>query len=170
MNHHMPHPAAVERAMSAAQQLLASLGADAEDAELLTNTLDGETDALELCRKIIRVALDAESMAEAAKARVDDLITRADRFAARAHSARETVKSMLEALNLPKLTDPEFTVSLRTGPSRPLVTDPELLEEEFVRIKKSPDLTAIGRAQEAGRQVRGATRSNGSLILTVRTR
>ena len=33
--------------------------------------------------------------------------------AARAQSARETVKQMLEALNLPKLTDPEFTVSLQ---------------------------------------------------------
>lgn len=166
----MPSPYAVEQAMSAAQQLLASLGADAEDEAIRESALEGETDALELCRKIVRFALDSEAMEKAAKARVDDLINRADRFAARAQSARETVKSMLEALNLPKLTDPEFTVSLRTGPSRPLVTDPELLEEEFVRVKKSPDLTAIGRAQEAGRQVRGATRSNGSLILTVRTR
>jgi hypothetical protein len=165
----VPSAFAIERAMSAAQSLIASLGDDAEDEAIRESALDGETDALEVARRLIRVALDFEAMEKAAKARVDDLINRADRFAARAQAARETVKQMLDALNLPKLTDPEFTVSLRTGPPKVIVTDEQQLPAELFRVRRSPDLTAIGRALDAG-PVNGATRSNGSLVLSVRTK
>jgi hypothetical protein len=165
----VPSAFAIERAMSAAQSLIASLGDDAEDEAIRESALDGETDALEVARRLIRVALDFEAMEKAAKARVDDLINRADRFAARAQAARETVKQMLDALNLSKLTDPEFTVSLRTGPPKVIVTDEQQLPAELFRVRRSPDLTAIGRALDAG-PVNGATRSNGSLVLSVRTK
>jgi len=170
MNHHMPHPAAVDRAMSAAQQLLASLGDDGEDEVLRTDVLEAETDVIAVIKFLIRSALEAESMERAAKARVDDLINRADRFAARAHSARETVKQMLDALGVNRIQDPEFGVFLRVAPPKVLITDENLLEDEFVRIKKTPDRVAIGKALEAGRQVSGAALSNGGLVLSVRTR
>jgi hypothetical protein len=165
----VPHPAAVERAMSAAMSLIQSLGDDAEDEAILMSSLEGETDVIEVARRLIRAALDLEAMEKAASARVDDLNARANRFAARAQAARETVKQMLDALNLSKLTDPEFTVSLRTGPPKVIVTDEQQLPAELFRVRRSPDLTAIGRALDAG-PVNGATRSNGSLVLSVRTK
>src|SRR3954463_5757409 len=127
----LPHPAAVERAMSAAMSLIASLGDDAEDEVLKADMLEGETDALEIVRRLVRAALDAESMAAAANERIGDIIVRRDRFKQRAESARETVKQMLDALNIPKMQDPEFTVSLRAGPPKVIVTEPEKLAEEF---------------------------------------
>jgi len=169
MNHHMPHPAAVERAMSAAQQLLASLGADAEDEAIRESALEGETDALELCRKIVRFALDSEAMAEAAERREADLRVRRARFEARANTARETAKAMLDALGVHRIQSEDFTVSLKLGPPKVLITDEQQLPPELFRVKRSPDLTAIGKALDAG-PVQGATRSNGSLVLSVRTK
>jgi hypothetical protein len=160
--------------MSAAMSLIASLGDDADedanDQALLLDTLEGETDVLEIAKRLVRAALDAEAMAEAVERRIHDLNARAARFAARANSARETVKQMLDALGVHRLTAEDFTVSLRMGPGKPLVTDPELLEDEFVRVSRSPNLTAIGKAQGEGRSVRGAARTNGSLILQVKTK
>jgi hypothetical protein len=169
MNHHMPHPAAVERAMSAAQQLLASLGADAEE-DIVLNTLEGETDVLEVAKSLVRAALDAEAMAKAAKARIEALEQRHDRFEARAWAARETVKQMLDALNLPKLLAEDFTVSLRMTPPKVLITDEALLQDEFVVVKRSPNRTAIGKALDEGREVVGAVRSNGNVVLSIRTK
>src|SRR3954467_8891577 len=99
-------PFAIERAMSAAQQLIASLGDDADDA-LKLDMLEGETDVLEVVKRLVRAALDAEAMAEAAKARQVDLAVRRTRFEARAESVRETAKAMLDALGVNRLQDPE---------------------------------------------------------------
>jgi hypothetical protein len=167
---HVPHPAAIERAMSAAMSLIQSLGDDAEDDAIRESALDGETDALEVARRLIRAALDLETMAKAAKSRMDDLAARHDRFAARADSARETAKQMLDALGVSKLTTEDFTVSLRTGPPKVLITDEAQLAEEFWRISRSPDRPLIKAALDAGRPVEGATMSNGSPVLSVRTK
>src|SRR4051812_44776982 len=157
--------------MSAAMSLIASLDISHDD-EVLLSTLEGETDVLEVAKRLVRAALDAESMAEAANERIGNLIVRRDRFKQRAENARETVKQMLEALNIPKMQDPEFTVSLRAGPPKVIVTEPDKLADEFVRvvITRSPDKPLIKAALDAGRPVEGATLSNGSQILSVRTK
>jgi hypothetical protein len=165
-----PHPAAIERAMSAAMSLIASLGDDAEDEAIRESALDGETDALEVARRLIRAALDLEAMAKAAKSRMDDLAARHDRFAARADSARETAKAMLDALGVNRLQSEDFTVSLKMGPPKVIVTDEQLLADEFMRVKKTPDKPLIAAALDAGRDVIGAVKSNGSVVLQIRTR
>jgi hypothetical protein len=156
--------------MSAAMSLIASLGDDAEDQAIRESALDGETDALEVARRLIRAALDLEAMAEAAERREADLRVRRARFAARAGEARETAKQMLDALGVNRLQSEDFTVSLKLGPPKVIVTDPDALPAEFVRTVRSPDKTAIKAALDAGRGVPGALTSNGSLVLAVRTR
>lgn len=166
------HPAAVERAMSAAMSLLASMSDDAEDEILKLDMLEGETDALEIVRHLVRVALDAQSMAAAAKARIDDLEARRDRFEIRANSARETVQAMLEALDIRKLQEPDFTVSLRPTPPKVLVPEPDKLPDEFWRVttSRTVDKPLVMAALNSKRDVPGATLSNGGVSLQVRTK
>jgi hypothetical protein len=158
--------------MSAAMSLIASLGDDAEDEILKMDVLQGETDALEIVRKLIRVALEAEAMVEAVEARTADLNVRAARFAAQAERARNTVRDMLEALEIRRLVEPDFTVSLKASPPKVLVLEPDKLPDEFWRIQttRSPDKPLIKAAIDAGRAVEGATLSNGGLSLSVRTK
>jgi hypothetical protein len=164
------HPAAIERAMSIAQQLLSELGPDAEDEILKMDMLEGSSDALEVARRLVRISLDAQALADAAKARMQDLATRHDRFRAQADRARTTVKEMLDVLEIPKLLSEDFTVSLRAGPPKLLITDEQKLAEEFWRVSRSPDRPLIKAALDAGRRVEGAVLSNSEPILTVRTR
>ena len=166
----MPSPYAVEQAMSAAQKLIAELGPDADDEILRMDTLDGATDALELVRRIVRSALDAEAMAEAAKSRMQALAARHDRFKGQADRARETAKAMLGALGVSKVLAEDFTVSLRDGPPKLLITDERQLDEEFWRVSRSIDRPLIKAALDAGRRVEGAALSNREPVLSVRTK
>jgi hypothetical protein len=156
--------------MSAAMSLIASLDISHDD-EVLLSTLEGETDVLEVVKRLIRAALDAESMAAAANERIGDIIVRRDRFKQRAESARETARQMLEALEVPKLVSEDFTVSLRAGPPKVIVTEPEKLADEFVRVTvtRSPDKPLIKAAFDAGREVEGAVLSNGGVSLNALT-
>jgi hypothetical protein len=156
--------------MSAAMSLIQSLGDDAEDEEAVLLSLESESDVLDVARQIVRAALDAEAMAKAVKARIEALEQRHDRFEARAWAARETVKQMLDALNLPKLSAEDFSASLRMTPPKVLITDEASLPDEFVKVQRSPNRTAIGKALDEGREVVGAVRSNGNVVLSIRTR
>lgn len=165
------HPAAVERAMSAAQQLLASLGDDADEV-LRRDLLDGETDALEIVRRLVRVALEAEALSHAAQARINALDARRGRFEAQAEAARSTARDMLEVLEVPKLVAEDFTVSVRRLPPKVLVPEPERLAAKFWRetVNRNPDKTLIAAALADGREVPGAVLGNGGLSLTIRTK
>lgn len=141
----------------------------AADEDVLRDTLDGETDALDLVRRLVRFSIAASVMEKAAAGRVQALQTRKARFAARAEAARGAAFGMLDALGLSRLDDAEFTASIRDGQPGVIVTDEDALPDEFVKVARAPDKTAIGAAIRAGRSVPGAEIANGSPSLQVRT-
>lgn len=162
--------------MSAAAQVRERLAAIdptiIEDAGLLADTLDGETDALELVRRLVRYSLEQQSLADAAEARAQDLSVRRARFEARVAAARQTALEMLDQLGVHRVVAEDFTVSLRMGKPGVRVTEPEKLAPEFVRVvtTRTPDKPMIMAALDAGREVEGAVLSNAAPILTVRTK
>lgn len=165
----------IEQAMAAAGTVISALvlddPANADDHRLIADMIEGETDAVNVVRALIRYSIEAQSLADAAKERVEALRVRKDRFERRVETARSAALSMLEALNWREtLEEPDFTVSLKQAPSKILVTDPDDLDDEFVRIKREPNKTAIGKALDGGREVKGAVRSNGGTVLSVRTK
>jgi 4-hydroxy-3-methylbut-2-en-1-yl diphosphate synthase IspG/GcpE len=171
-----PSAWAVAKAMSAAAQVRAKLlaidPAYTDDNDLIADTLDGETDALEVVRRLIRYSLEQRSLADAAEARARDIKLRQARFEAREQAARAVVTDMLDALGVHRVQAEDFSVSLKLAPPKVLITDEQLLADEFVRIQRSPDRTAIGRAIDEGREVQGAVKSNVGLgfVLSVRTK
>lgn len=168
-----PSPAAIERALAIAadvRALLLAEGADPDgDEALLSGMLDGETDALDVARRLVRYALAMEAMERAARERADKLSGRAARFAIRAAGARRATLDMLDALGMKRLDDCEFVATARAGTPGVVVTDEAALPDEFVRISRAPDKTAIKAALEAGRDVPGVVRRNGAPSLSVRT-
>ena len=168
-----PSPYRVQQALAVARELRARLEADgvdlAQDEELLLGTLDGETDALDVVRRLIRHSLEMTAMANVAGVRVAALQGRADRFAARAEASRRAALEMLGALDLKRLDDPEFTATTRVGQPGVVVTDEAALPDAFVRTKRTPDKAAIGAALKAGQNVPGAMLKNSAPSLQVRT-
>jgi hypothetical protein len=166
----------VAKAMAAAgtvrARLMAIDPAYTDDNDLLADTLDGETDALEVVRRLVRYSLEQRSLADAAEARARDIKLRQARFEAREQAARSVALDMLDALGVHRVEAEDLSVSLKLGPPKVLVTEPEKLPDEFVRVvtTRNPDKLLILAALDAGREVPGAVKSNGSLVLQVRTR
>lgn len=168
----MPSGWRIEQAMAIADAVKRRLLADdpelAADEAMLSDMLDGEVDALDLVRRIVRFALDAGSLADAADARATDLIARRDRFKRRAETARAAAFGMLDALGERRLMDAEFTASIGTGRSSLVLTDESALPDTLMRTTRVPDRAAILAALKAGQAVPGAEMSNAPPLLTIR--
>jgi hypothetical protein len=172
-----PSAWAVAKAMSAAgsvrSKLMAIDPAYTDDNDLLADTLDGETDALEVVRRLVRYSLEQRSLADAADARARDIKLRQARFEAREQATRAVATDMLDALGVHRVQAEDFTVSLKLAPPKVNVLEPEKLGDEFVRVTvtRSPDKPLILAALNAGREVEGAVLSNGGQpVLQVRTK
>jgi len=146
-------------AMAAAMQLRAELGA-IDDAQLVLDTLDGETDVFDVLDALVEAVSKDSLLIDAARERVKRLEARKDRM-------RATVQQMLEALELKKVERPLYTASL-TYNSKALVTDDTLLPPQYIR--HSPDMIGINKALRAGEQIPGATLSNPQPTLRVTTK
>lgn len=95
------------------QQLLADLP-DLDD-ETLTDTLEGATNLREVLSEVVRSALLDEALAEGLKARIAEMKARHDRLQTRAARKRELVLRTMQTAGIGKLTEPDFSASLRQG-------------------------------------------------------
>jgi hypothetical protein len=163
----------IEQAMSAAQAVRQAILQDdpdlAADETALRDLLDGETDVYDVLRRMVRFVLDSEALAGAAKERIEKLSERKARFEKRAQAGRGAVLAMMDALGDRKITDAEFTVSLRDGHAAVFITDEAALPEQFVKVTRAPMKTEIGKALKAGEEVAGAVLANGMPQLTIRS-
>jgi hypothetical protein len=150
------------------EQLLTLDPAMATDEALFHGTVDGQSDALDQMRAVIRSATEAELFADALQRHIKVLEQRRARFEARGDACRIAVRDAMEALGIKSLMAPDFTVSVTPGRPRVMVTDADMLAPEFIRTKTEPNLSAIAAALKAGDDVPGAVFSNTASVLTVR--
>lgn len=142
-----------------------------DDDLAFVDTLDGETDAIQAARGAVRMVQAMEALAEASDALSDRYKARAKDFSDRAGRARSALLQFMGEIGETKLVLPEATVSV--GKGRPhLVGEPdvEALPEEFVRVKREPNRSAISEALKAGREVPGCALSNAAPVLSLRVR
>jgi hypothetical protein len=144
----------------------------AADERLMHDTLEGETDGMEVLHSTIRAIVVAEGMQEEAKARAATTAARAARYGRRAEALRGAVLAAMDALALPKIELPDVTVSLAKGRATLIVTDETMMPEEFLAMTTTykPDKDAIKKAIESGAHVPGATLGNSPPHLAIRTR
>jgi hypothetical protein len=115
--------------------------------------------------------LDDLALATALRARIADMQERLGRIEARADKKRCLVALVMERADLRKLTEPDFTASLRQVAPGLVVIDERVIPEPFWR-PQSPKLDRKGllAALNAGQAVPGATLGNGGTTIAVRTR
>ena len=169
----MPSGFRIQDAMAHAAALRDTLLADPDyafDADLLRDTLDSETSAVDVLRRVVRFVLDSDALADAAKTRLTDLAGRKTRYERRSEQARATALAMMEALGMRSLPDPEFTASIGAGRLGVVIVDDAVLPETFVKTERRPDKALIGAALKAKQDVPGAVLSNGPATLTIRSK
>jgi Siphovirus Gp157 len=151
------------------QQVVAEF--PAIDDETLRDTVEGLTNLPEVLARILRSHLDDLALLAALRSRILDMQERFTRLETRADKKRALVASVMERADIKKLTEPDFTASLRQVSPGLVVIDEREIPELFWRPQPPKlDRKSLLAALNAGQAVPGATLGNGSTTITVRTR
>lgn len=150
--------------------LLAAYPELSEDEELRADMFEGETDMMPLIARVLRMKLDADTMAKAIKERKAEITERQARYERKADGAKELLKSILRAADLPKVTLPDATVSITKPHIRVEVTDINALPQGYYSVERKAKSAEIKAALEAGEEIPGAMLALGDDGLMVRTK
>lgn len=139
-----------------------------DDEELFLDTLDGETDALDIIDRELAAELQDRALADAIAAQVEILRKRAARISERADTRRLAILRVMQAVDVRKMERPLATISRRDGSVSVRITDADAVPTQLCKIVKSPDKAAIRKQIEAGETVPGAELARGEETLSVR--
>lgn len=150
------------------QTLLASFPELADDEILRRDSIEAETDAMELLKKLVRDCGETEGAIEGLKSYIGELETRKDRFARRKEAIRQLAFQIMDAASLPSLRLPEATLTIRQGTAKVVITDEKKIPEQFFRIKREVAKDELKTALKSGQLIEGAELSNGQPTLAIR--
>ncbi len=148
---------------------LLDLDPDLDD-QTLADTLEGATNLREVLGALIRSALDDECLADALRARLDAMRSRLERLETRVATKRQLALESMEAADLRKLTESDFTAALRSSPRGVQIIDQTLIPAQFMvpQPAKLDRRTLLG-ALTKGEQVPGACLSEPRTLLSIRS-
>lgn len=138
------------------------------DAVTYWDTLDGETDALDVIDRVLSDRAEALALADAAQAQAKQLEARAKRLTARAAAMDRALLSILDAAGERRVERPAATVSRRAGRMSVAITELHDIPTQLTRVRVEPDKTLIRKALEAGETIPGAELVRGEDGVTVR--
>jgi hypothetical protein len=141
-----------------------------DDEDCFLDTLDGETDAMDVLGKLIQERQEIQANEAAVKALAKTYQERAARLNAKADAISQTIGHLLDAIGSKKVAHPLATVSRTKARQSVLVTNPEEIPTQLTKTKRSPDLAAIKEQLEAGEFVPGAEIKLGNPGVTVRVK
>jgi hypothetical protein len=143
---------------------------DADD-ETLKDSVEGLSKLPEILASILRSHLDDLTFLAALRTRILDMQERFARIEYRAGKKRALVASVMERAGMKKLTEPDFTASLReVAPGLVVIEEGKIPEGFWKPQPPKLDRKALLSALKAGQVVAGAALGNGSTTLAVRTR
>jgi hypothetical protein len=160
------------------EELLEATGGEiTEDAEVLLDQLaQGEDDILVKMDRYAVVIAQMELDTEAYEAKAAYLKERMDTMKARANSKRRVVDGLknrimlsMRMLGIQKAETPNHvSVSVRKAKAPVIVEDESLVPDEFTKITRRPDKTAIGKALAAGLECDFAALGEGKEYVVLR--
>lgn len=127
-----------------------------DDAQLLADTVEGETDFERVLAKVLDYVREAETMAAAVKARKDEIAERQKRYERQSEGGRKIIQQLMEAAEQTKVTLPEATISLTAPREKAEILDADALPQGFFKTERKPLSKEILAALKAGEAVPGA--------------
>lgn len=168
-----PSPYQIEQALSAWMSARARILSDdlASDEAALAEMLGPETgDVMDILQRLLRGAMHAKDMAEAAGDRIEEIQARRDRYRRRADTMRGVAFSIMDAIGERKIELPDVTATIAAGRQSVVITDEAAIPDQFVRTKREPDKAALLAALKVGYEIPGAVLANGIDTLQLRTK
>ncbi len=167
------HSSLLSRELTHHQYLRERLEADFPDVdeECLHDTLEGLTNLTDMLAEVLRSALEDQAFASALRGRVGDMQARLSRIEERARKKRELVCTVMEEADLKKLTEPDFTVSLRPSRAPLMIIDEAAIPGDYWRPQPAKlDRMGLISALSNGRDIPGAVLGNPAMTISVRTK
>jgi Siphovirus Gp157 len=152
------------------ENIIAELG---PDEQLIADSIEGQTNLHEIIATLAREAVRRKQMAEAMKAIIEDNQKRKWSHERAADAIRGAIARAMTSLDLPKIPLPDITISARISAPSPKCTSVDMLPDALRRIKTeiSADMAKISDyIADTGEVPSGVVMTNGSPILTLRTR
>lgn len=161
--------ARVQRELEAAKVLrdqIAELAAGDED--FIRDTLEGETDLPAIVRSLLAGIGEDEAMADGLDAYAKELSSRKERLANRAKLKRTLICTALEIAGRKAIETDVGTVTLSAVKPKAIVTEEADIPAEFFTPQPPKlDRSALSAALREGREVAGATLSNGGSTVRI---
>ena len=141
------------------------------DAETLADTLEGITDLREMLAELIRSALEDEALASGLSTRLNDMKARLERLETRAGRKRQLALHVMSEADIQKLTESDFTASLKQGAPTLDVVDEAKVPAAYWKPQPSKlDRQGLLSALKAGVAIEGVAIAAAQTQLSVRTR
>ena len=141
------------------------------DEETLRDTLEGMTSLTDSLAELLRSSQEDQSLASALRSRMADMQERCARFDARARKKRELVCTVMEEAELKKLTEPDFTVSLRPARAPLMIIDEAAIPGDYWKPQPAKlDRMGLISVLSNGRDIAGAVLGNPPMTISVRTK
>jgi hypothetical protein len=141
------------------------------DDETLHDTLEGITELKQMLAEVVRSALDDEALAGGLSTRLSDMKARLDRLEERAKRKRQLVLRAMAEAEITKLTEADFTASMRTGaPILEVVAEDKIPAAYWKPQPPKLDKQGILAALKSGATVEGASLNPPQMQLSVRTK
>ena len=140
-----------------------------DDADLLADTVEGETDFPRVMQKLSAAFLDAATLKEANASFIASLRERGERFDRKADAYRALMLDLMTASGQRKLVLATATLSIAKGRDT-LQLDEDFNAQGYMRVVKEPMKTDILAALKAGDDIPGARLVAAPEHLSIRTK
>lgn len=139
-----------------------------DDQDTLLDTLDGETDAMDILGKLIQERTECSIFEAAAKELAATYTSRASRMAMKQRALSQTIGWLMDAIGEKKIQHPLATIS-RTKPRWSVRVDcEEDVPTQMMKVTTKPDVAAIKKQMDDGETVPGCSILMGNPSITVR--
>jgi phage host-nuclease inhibitor protein Gam len=131
------------------------------DEQTLADTVEGLTDLHDI----------VAALAGGLKDRIKEMQERLERMEDRASKRRQIARDVMTEMGIKKLTQPDFTVSIRPGsPSLAVIDEAQIPAEYWEPREPRLNRQALLTELKAGVEIAGTSLSNSELVLSVRSR
>ena len=141
-----------------------------DDEDTYLDTLEGETDAMEVMSQLIQQRMYAKAFQQASKEMAAQYTERARRMADKEDAVTQVMGHLLDAIGVKKLQHPLATIS-RTKPRWSVhVVDEAAIPKQLVTTLVKPDLATIKKQLDQGEFVPGVEIVPGNPGVTMRVK
>lgn len=141
-----------------------------DDEDTFLDTLDGETDAVDVLAKLIQERLEVLGYEATNKELAEQYKRRADKMASKADAINQQMKHLLNAMGVKKVNHALATVSITKPRWSVEVVDEAQVPTQLKITTSKPDLRAIKKILDDGEPVPGCRPKVGYEGITVRTK